>query len=209
VRAALILPLLLFPATALAGNPWEELMGPGKPQLWTDPQGRFYLDLPIGFKPDVKEAGTFVDFWKTNGDYGYTAHVEVEMRTVPPGTKTVHFASRVNEDLKKTAPGYRVIFDERAKVSGVNAVHRIFTYQAHNNAQLMTEVVQYVFVVAERAFIISMITPAGTREVFEEDFQKMAKSFSGRAPGEDSTPMPKGKKKIRAGEMVNPDGVQY
>lgn len=208
MRAALIISLALFPATALAGNPWEELMGPGKPQLWTDPQGRFYLDLPIGFKPDVKEGG-FVDFWKTNGDYGYTARVEVEMRTVPPGTKTAHFASRVNEDLKKSAPGYRVIYDQRAQISGVNGVHRIFIFQAHNNAELLTEVVQYVFVIGERAFILSMITAGGTREVFEEDFQKMAKSFNGRAPGEDSTPMPKGKKRIKAGEMVNPDGVQY
>jgi hypothetical protein len=49
---------------------------------------------------------------------------------------------------------------------------------------------------------------SGTRGVFWEDVEKMLKSFSGRAPGDDS-PMPKQRKRIRAGEMVNPDGVGY
>jgi hypothetical protein len=204
----MLLALLVVNA-AIAGNPWEELMGPGKPVLWTDPSGRFWLDLPLGWKPDVKADSGFVDFWKTHEDYGYTAHVEVEMRTVPPGTKTAHFAARVNDDLKKSAPGFRVQAEDRSPISGVNAVRRAFTFQAANNAQLLTEVLQYVFVVGERAFILSMITPAGGRGVFQEDFDKMIKNFNGRAPGDDTLPVPKGKKKIRAGEMVNPDAVQY
>lgn len=201
--------LLLIPGAALAANPWEELMGPGKPQLWSDPSGRFYLDLPLGWKPDAKEGTAFVDFWRTHEDYGYTAHVEVEMRTVPPGTKTAHFAMRVSDELKKSAPGYRLYGEDRAQISGANAVRRSFTFQAANNAQLLTEVLQYVFVIGERAFILSMITPSGVRGVFQEDFDKMVKNFNGRAPGEENTGIPKAKKKIRAGEMVNPDAVGY
>lgn len=210
MRAPLFaLVLIAMPSAALAGNPWEELMGPGKPQLWTDPQGRFYLDLPLGFKPDAREGTGFVDFWKTHEDYGYTAHVEVEMRTLPPGTKAAHLALRVTDELKKTAPMFHVVKEDRSPISGVTAVHRMFTFQAGNNAELVNEVVQYIFVVGERGFILSMITPAGAQAVFSEDFEKMVKNFNGRAPGDDSLPLPKGKKKIRAGEMVNPDAVQY
>ena len=46
--------------TAVAG-PWEDLMGEGKPRLWTDPKSRFYLDLPVGWKA------------KPNGSTGWTA----------------------------------------------------------------------------------------------------------------------------------------
>lgn len=201
---------LALPSLARAGNPWEELMGPGKPRLWTDPAARFYLDLPIGWSPSARKQQTsVVDFWKTHEDDGYVAHVTVEMRTVPPDVKTAHFAFRVTDETKAKAHGYRLLEEDRIEVSGTQAYRKHFTYQERKNTELTNEVVQVVFLVGERAFIVSLETALGARGVFWEDFEKMVKAFVGRSPGGESEPLPKERKRIRAGEMVNPDALKY
>ena len=78
----------MTPAVAIAlllcsGNPWEDLMG-HKPNLWTDPQARFFLDLPVGWEAKEREGLPVVDFWKNHPDNGFVAHVTVEMRALPP-----------------------------------------------------------------------------------------------------------------------------
>jgi hypothetical protein len=37
----------------------------------------------------------------------------------------------------------------------------------------------------------------------------MMNTFVGRAPGEEAMPMPKAKRPVKAGEMINPDAVKY
>lgn len=209
MRPLLALLLLLAPATAWAGNPWEELMG-RKPHLWTDPEARFYLDLPVGWKGTVREGATsVVDFWKRHADYGYVAHVTVEMRRLPPNVAVRHFALQVTEEVKRATKLYRAKGTRAIKVSGTKAIRTEFTHREQGNAQLVNEVTQVVLVVGERAFIIMMETAMGTRPVFAEDFDIMLKGFVGRAPGQESRPMPKKRKRVRAGEMINPDAVKY
>lgn len=201
--------LLVAPSLAEAGNPWEELMGPGKARLWTDPEGRFFLDLPVGWTAEARRGETgIVDFTKLHPDNGYAAHVTVEIRTVPPDVKTAHFADRVEDETRRQAPGYRLLERDRAQISGISAVRTYFTFRELQNAELTNEGVQLVLVNGERAFIITFVAAAGTRGVFWEDFEKMVKGFGARAPGDES-PMPKQRKKVRAGEMVNPDAVGY
>lgn len=204
-----LVPLLLvaLPAPASAGNPWEELMGPGKPRLWAEPQGRFYLDLPIGW--EAKPNGNVVDFWKTHPDAGYVAHAAVEIRPVPPGVNLKHFALRVEEETKRSAPQYKLLEQDRPTIGGAAAIRRAFTYQERNHAHLQNEVVQVIALFGERAFIITLETAMGARGVFWEDFEKMLKGFGGRAPGEESLGLPQQGKRIKAGEMVNPNAVPY
>lgn len=198
----------LAPFEAEAG-PWEDLMGPGKPRMWTDPKARFYTDLAVGWEAKPRPDVPVVDFVKQDRDRGLSAHVQVEMRMLPPNVNTRHFALRVLEQTKKRAPQYRQLGEDRLKVSGVPAVRTHFTYRVHGNAAMQNEVVQTVFIVGERGFIVTLETLAGARGVFWEDFEKMLKGFSGRAPGEESRPLPKRRKRVKSGEMVNPDAVKY
>lgn len=207
MRPLLVLALLAAPSAAFAGNPWEELMGPGKPRLWAEPQGRFYLDLPIGW--EAKPRGNVVDFWKTHPDAGYVAHMAVEIRPVPPGVSLKHFGLRIEEETKKVAPQYQLIEQDQPMVGGAAAIRRYFTYQERNHAGLQNEVVQIIALFGERAFIITLETALGARGVFWEDFEKMIKGFGGRSPGEESLGLPQPGKKIKAGEMVNPNAVPY
>jgi hypothetical protein len=204
------LAVLLAPAAAFAGNPWEELMGPGKPIIWNDPGARFYLDLPVGWTGEPRQgAEHIVDFWKTHPDSGYVGHVTVEMRNLPPGVKGAHFSSRIEDEVKKTAPQYRLLERGRVPISGVNGHRTYFTFQERNNAELMNEAVQVVFLIGERAFIVTFVCAAGTRGVFWEDYEKMIRGFVGRAPGDESAGTPKQRKRVKAGEMVNPDALPY
>jgi hypothetical protein len=202
--------VLLAPATALAGNPWEELMGPGKPIIWNDPGARFYLDLPVGWTAEPRRGEEHVvDFFKQHPDYGHTSRVTVEMRTVPPGVKPAHFAARMLEEVKKQAPRFTMLEADKIPISGVTGHRSYFTYQERGNVELTNEAVQIVFLIAERAFIITFLCPYGTRSIFWEDFEKMVKNFVGRGPGEETLTTPQKRKRVKAGEMVNPDAIPY
>lgn len=208
-RTFAVVFVLVAPAPALAGNPWEDLMGPGKPQIWNDPQSRFHIDLPVGWTALPDNPPNAARFGRRHPDYGHSALVTVEVRTVPPRVKLRHVALRVEEEVKAAAPGYRVVSEDRLRVSGQKAIRRHFTYRSNNNAQLSREVVQIVLTVPERAFIITLEAGYGTRGLFWEDFEKMVAGFRGRSVGQESLPMPKRRRRIKSGEMINPDAVRY
>ena len=73
------------------------------------------------------------------------------------------------------------------------------------------EVVQVIFLAGERAFVLTLEMPAGTRELFWEDFELMTKGMNASGPGDEIRPMKAGeaRKKVRAGEMINPDVAPY
>ena len=202
--------LVLSASTTLyAGNPWEDLMGPGTPQIWNDPQSRFYIDLPVGWQPLPNNPPTAVRFGRHYPDYGHSALATVEMRSVPPGVNTRHFATRIEAEIERAAPGYRVLTEDSVRVSGQKGLRRHFLYRDKNNAQRYREVVQVITVLPERAFIITLETAYGTRSLFWEEFEKMVRGFRGRSPGEDSLPMPKPRRRVKSGEMIDPDAVRY
>ena len=184
-------------------------MGPGKPQIWNDPQSRFHIDLPVGWRALPDNPPTAVRFGRTHPDYGHSALVTVEMRTVPAEVKVRHFDLRVEREVKRAAPGYRVLKEDRTRLSGHAAIRRHFRYRDKNNAQRYREVVQLVTVLPERAFIITLETAYGTRGLFWEEFERMLRGFRGRSPGQDRLPMPKQRRRIKSGEMINPDAVRY
>ena len=184
-------------------------MGPGKPQIWNDPQSRFHIDLPVGWKPRPDDHPTLVRFERYQPDYRQSALVTVEVRSIPDRVSIRHFATRVEREVKRAAPGYRVLGEDRIRVTGRQALRRHFLYRDKNNAQRYREVVQVISVVPERAFIITLETVYGSRALFWEEFEKMVDGFSGRAPGQDGLPMPKQRRRIKSGEMINPDAIRY
>ena len=206
LASALLLSLLTTPAFA---TPWEDLFGEEKGKIWNDPEGRFTIALPIGWKSKVHKGAPVVDFWKTNPDLGYTAKATVLMRTLPPKVKIRHFAVRMLDQTKSSVQGFRMLSQSRRTVDGLPAIQTHFTYRERNNAQLTNEVVQIALVKGERGFVITLEVAAGTREVFWKDFGKMLKGFGGRAPGMESTAMPKARRRVRKGEMIHPDAVRY
>ena len=133
----------------------------------------------------------------------------VEMSAVPPDVSLRHFASRVERTVRRAAPGYRVLEEDELRVSGRRALRRFFLYRDKNNAGRYREVVQIVTVLPERAFTITLETAYGTRGLFAEEFDKMVRGFRGRSPSEDGLPMPKPRRRIKSGEMINPDAIRY
>lgn len=201
----------LSASPARAQNPWEELMG-RKQRTWSEPNGRFSLDLPVGWKADTKNASAgMTDFWRTHPDYGHSAHVSVEVKNLPPGVKLGHLAVRVGEDVQKVAKNYNLVEEDRIEIAGSSAIRRYFTYQEKGHAQLTNEVVQVIFVAGERGYVITLETTYGVRSIFWDDFNLMIKGFSPSGAGDirlDRKPG-EGRKKLRAGEMVNPNAVPY
>lgn len=193
---------------AISG-PWEDLMGQGEAKIWTDPKGRFDLDLPDGWQvktdPDQPQV---VTFWRRHPDRGYVAKVTVEVRGLPPRVRVTHFDARVEEEVKAKLPGYTLLEADTPTISGVKARRRFFTYRERNNAELKNEVVQAAFIVGQRGFILTLETALGARGVFWDDFTRMQAGFSGRAPGDESM-IRKNPRRIKSGEMVNPDAIQY
>ncbi|MFO0724929.1 MAG: hypothetical protein U1E65_14205 [Myxococcota bacterium] len=206
---SLALTAAALPVAARAGNPWEELMG-RKPKLWSDPAGRFTIDLPMGWAVETKE-GSIISFLKTASDTNIHARVSVEMRTVPPNTRLAHFASRVMEEIEGVARNLKVIDEDKVEISGTSGIRRLFRHQERGHAELTDEVVQVIFLAGERGFVVTLEMPAGARELFWEDFEMMTKGFSASGPGEEIRPAKagEGRKKVRAGEMINPDVAPY
>ena len=209
-RLALTLALILPASSALAGNPWEELMGKDQGKTWTDPDGRFSLKKPVNWTATPRKgAPQFVDFEKTHPDYGHSARLTVELRYLPPKVRLSHFALRVERDIKKKARNYRPLAREKTKLDGKPAIRTHFTYQVLGNAQLTNEVKQIIAISGERAWIITLETAAGVQGIFDEDYRRMIRTFSAMAPGEITTRRGKKRRRIRAGEMVNPDMIKY
>lgn len=204
------LPLLLGIAlSAQAKTPWEELMGPGKPDIWSDPEGRFVIDLPLGWKAEAPGGGAPVRIWKRQNNTMVMAHVTVEHRQLPPGTLLRHFESHVEAETKKVAPGYELLDRSVREGPGRKAIWRYFSYRARGNAELTHEVVQVLTLTGERAFVITLETGYGARAYFWEDFETMMAGFAGRAPGEENWEQPEKRRKIKAGEMIHPDAIGY
>lgn len=180
-----------------------------KPKLWHDPSGRFSIDLPVGWQAEAAPDAPSVRFVRPHPDTGLVAEVQVEMESLPPGVKATHLNARVQGRNRERAPGYTVRDRDKTTISGLPAVQTLFTYRARGNAELAREVVQTVLVAGERGFVITLETVAGTRAVFWEEFELMLKGFSARAGGEELRVKRGKRRRIRAGEMVNPDAVGY
>jgi hypothetical protein len=206
---ALLLGLVLGADGAAAKTPWEELFGPGKPRIWSDPEGRFQLDLPIGWEAEAPGNGAPVRIHKKHPDYGTTALVTVAHRRLPPGTALRHLESHVAKETAARSPGYELLDRSVREGPGRRAVWRYFRYRHRGNVELMREVVQVLTLAGERAFIITLTTPYGARGPFWEDFETMMDGFSGRAPGQESWDQPEERRRIRAGEMIHPDAIGY
>src|SRR5262245_28553189 len=134
MRAVVAIALLL-----VSGNPWEELMG-RKPNLWTDPKARFYLDLPVGWNATERDGIPVVDFWKTHDDSGFVAHMTVEMRMLPPNVNVRHFALQVTKDVQAGTKFYKALGEKSIAISGVKGILTDFTHREQGNAQLVNEV---------------------------------------------------------------------
>jgi hypothetical protein len=214
VRASLAaFALVALPAVAFGqSNPWESTFG-RKPKMWSDPDGRFTLDLPSGWVPQVgkETAPNPVVITKDLPDYGTSAVMTVEMRTVPPGTRLSHFAQRVEEEMRGVAKNYRPIDQDKIEISGTNAIRKLFTYQQFAHAEMTSEVAQVIFLVGERGFVVTLETAHGARSMFWADFELMMKAFSGTGPGEEARGARPGggRKTLKPGEMVNPDVARY
>jgi hypothetical protein len=209
-RFVLTLALMLPTSTALAGNPWEELMGKDQGKTWTDPGGRFSLKKPVNWTARPRKgAPQFVDFEKTHPDYGHSARLTVEMRYIPPKVRLSHFALRVEKEIRKQARNYRPLAREKTKLDNKSGIRTHFTYQVRGNAQLTNEVQQIIAISGERAWIITFETAAGVQRIFQEDYRRMIRTFSAMAAGEITTQRGKKRRRIRAGEMVNPDMIKY
>lgn len=181
-----------------------------KMNTWTDPNGRFYFDMPYGWTAQPRKgAANVVDFWRTHQDTGYTAHFTVEMRSVPPNVKVAHYANKVEDEVKQIARAYQLHSREKIAISGTNGIRTHFTHQEKNNAELVDEVIRIVFMAPERAYVLTFEYALGTREVFLEEIDLILKHFVGRGAGEETMPMPKNKKPVRAGEMIDERAVPY
>jgi len=198
----------MLPQVAYAGNPWEELMGPGKGNVWTDPQGRFSINLPINWKAQKTAKQDLVRFSKFNKDRGHSAVVTVEMRTLPPSVKLSHFALHVEKELKKNARNLRKGNSGRISVTGRKAQKTEYSYQERGHALRTNYASRVVLIDGERGWIITFLSAYGAQGVFLEEFEKMISSFN---PGQTGRPVRAGKKrkKLRAGEMVNPELLKY
>lgn len=207
------LALLMLPVAAGAqSNPWESTFG-RKPKIWTDPDGRFSLDLPPGWNPvKTKDpAPNPVMITCAREDSGQRAVLSVEMRMLPPGTRLAHFAQRVDEEVRGVARQYRPIDQDKIEVSGVTAQRKLFSYQQMAHAEMLAEVTQVMFIIGERGFVITLETGFGARLGFWEDFELITKSFSGAAPGEETRAVSPGgtRKSLGPGQMLNPDVAKY
>lgn len=208
LAAAGSVALSILPASALAGNPYEDLFG-RKPQMWTDPEGRFAIDLPVGWEAKYKAGEPYVAFVRFDQDLGLSAQVTVEQKPLPPETRLNHFVLRVQEDTKQLAPGFRIVDQDKVTLGGVDARRTLFTYQVRGNAQLTNEVVQVVMVSGDRGFVITLETVLGGRARFFEEFELMTKGFSPHAIAGSTGTTRQGRQKIRSGELVNPDALKY
>lgn len=177
--------------------------------MWTDPEGRFAIDLPVGWEAKYKAGEPHVAFLRVDQDQGLSAQVTVELRPLPPETRLNHFVLHVQEETKKLAPGFQIVDQDKVSLSGVDARRTLFTYQVRGNAQLTNEVVQVVMVQGDRGFVITLETVMGGRARFWEEFELMTKGFSPHAIAGNTETRGKGRKKIRSGELVNPDALKY
>jgi hypothetical protein len=205
--ALALLGLMASAPVASAGNPWEDLFGPGKGRAWSDPQGRFSVELPAGW--EARTPAGRVELWREHRDSGYVARVTVQVRSLPPGVSSKHLALRVRDETRRGSPGYRSHGEERRIVGGVEALLTHFTYQEQGNAALVNDATQVVLVAGERGFVLTLEVAAGTREVFGDEFDKLLASFSAGGASRPESAAPGTRRRLKAGEMVDPEGVPY
>ena len=202
----LLLAVVFFSPPVSAKNPWEELMG-RKPRLWRDKQGRFSLDLPVGWTPQTSAESPVVYFHRSKRQQ---ATVSVDVRNLPAGVRATHLNAHIQDENKSHAKGYKLVEQQVHTVGGTKAVQSIITYRALGSVRHYREIVQNVLVVGERGFVITLEMPLGTRGIFWEEFELMLKGFSvGRESIVRQPRSRKSRRRVRAGEMINPDAIGY
>lgn len=213
MKAAQLLLLCSLSGGAFAAQaaPWQEMFtGRGKPVHWDDPEGRFRLDLPRGWKgppiddEDAPPIGASVQFYRSEGA---PAVLLVDMRNLPEGAALPHFSAQIEAEAKRAAPGYKQLSLKHKRVSGLRAIRRRFVYRDRNNAQLMKDVTQYVLLHEHRGYVLSFVCALGQRPALKKELELLIEGFSlgGAAPQTG----PGGRIRLKAGEVVNPKGLRY
>ena len=67
---------------------------------------------------------------------------------------------------------------------------------------------QILLITEERAWTVTLSTAQNAGALFAEDFERMVKYFNPSSAGEPLQPK-KRRRRLKAGEMVNPDRLQY
>ena len=151
----------------------QELLGGGQARLWTDPAARFSLELPAGWTAQPPGTGSEVFFQKHHAGHGFVARATIQTRNVPLGVELSHLVVRVADEMKRSTYQYRPVARERRTVSGQPAVLHRFTHQERGHTALRNEVQQAIFIVKERAFVVTIEMVAGSRPAFQEDIDKI------------------------------------
>lgn len=194
--------------SAFAGNPWEELMGPGKGNIWSEPNGRFSVNLPVNWKHVQSNNKGVVQFSKHHKDHGQKAFLTVEMTPLPPGVRLSHFNLKTERELKKTTRNLRKGETSKITVSGQPARKTTYAFQERGHALRTNYALRVTLVDGERGWTLTFLTAYGAQGIFMEEIEKMISSFTA---GTSRQPVrrPKKRRKLRAGEMVNPNLLKY
>lgn len=194
--------------TSFAGNPWEELMGPGKGNIWSEPNGRFSVNLPVNWKHDQSNGKQVFQFSKLHKDHGRKAFLTVEMTPLPPGVRLSHFNLKNERELKKTTRNLRKGAVSKITVSGQPARKTEYAYQERGHALRTNYALRVNLVDGERGWTLTFLTSYGAQGIFMEEFEKMISSFTAGTSSQPVRPSKK-RRKLRAGEMVNPNLLKY
>ena len=208
---ALALLSLVIAPNAFAQTTWQEIvMGDLPTKRYSDPRGRFSTEIVTDWRAEVnKQNPQITDFLKTNSQTGIRAHATVEVRNIPNGTKLKHFVNRNLENIEAKAPRFRMIGRKKIVLGGRRAYRVIFGYQNKNNAEQKNEVTQIYLLSGEKGYILSLETALGAGRYFAYDFKKMSEGFSVGGFTEAPTTPGRARKRIRAGEMIDPDAIGY
>ncbi len=193
-------------ASAQAQSPLEALLNQKKEAPYLDSEGRFKMTLPQGWRAEPRpDTHHVVDFWKRQRNGMAIAHLTVEMRTLPPKVSPGHLALQAIEEAKKGAFGFRMLGRDQIKVSGRPAKRTHFTYRERNHVGLTNRVIQVVFIVDERGYVLTMEAAENARQVLVQDLDAMLKTFTASKPEQKLKPPKKKKPK----GLINPNRIPY
>ena len=149
----------------LGKNSWVR-----KRKHWSEPNGRFSLNLPVNWKHVQSNNKGVVQFSKHHKDHKQKAFLTVEMTPLPPGVRLSHFNLKTERELKKTTRNLRKGEVAKLTVSGQPARKTEYAFQERGHA-LRTNYALRVTVDGERGWTLTFLTAYGAQGIFMEEFE--------------------------------------
>jgi len=151
----------------------------GQVSLYSDPQGRFSFNLPVGWKAAVPYDSSQTAYFTYSAQQGNVGELIIMIEELPFSASIDQYAAAAEENGFKQLPGYTPGTQLPATIFGLPAIKKNFTFSPQTGLTLQAEA--YIFISGNSAYTILLDVLPDYFAQTEPGFSQAVASFKVQA----------------------------